>query len=92
MFTRNPRPTQLTVPFEHVAPLIEVGDIVELAGDRQGVIERVELSPYWPEERDGIQRAYVVNIRINEGGVQAWTDWCLPEEMKLLHKPVRATA
>jgi hypothetical protein len=44
-------------------------------GQQIGTIERIGLSPYFPECNEGVQRVYVVG--------QGWTDYILLEELLL---------
>lgn len=44
-------------------------------GQQIGMIERIGLSPFYPECNEGVQRAYVVG--------QGWTDYILLEDLLL---------
>ncbi len=69
--------------------VINLGDIVEVDG-RLGRVEMISFSPYVFEEDTA--RAFVVSLDFSKGGTDAWTDWCLPQEMILIEEFVQATA
>jgi len=46
-----------------------------------GLVTRVKVSPYYAEEREGIQRAYVISASVVPN---SWADWCLPHEIEVL--------
>lgn len=71
---------------EETLETIDEGDVVQTAAERVGRVERIAVSPYWPEERDSIRRAYVLPLDPREG----WADWCLETEVSLLQKAATA--
>ncbi|HEX2908749.1 MAG TPA: hypothetical protein VHO69_17895 [Phototrophicaceae bacterium] len=71
--------------------IINEGDVIQIVADQEGDprrigrigrVERIGVSPYWPEECEGILRAFIVPLDPNE----KWTDWCLEVEVGLLRK------
>lgn len=54
-------------------PFVLPGDVVMLQDGRAGLVDSVDLSPYWVEEQDGVQRAYIVG--------DGWTDWVLENQV-----------
>lgn len=82
LFNRAPE----IIEEEPAEVVINLRDIVEVNG-RLGRVEMIALSPYWGEDAE---RAFVVSLE--ESGMDAWTDWCLPEEMVLVFPFIQATA
>lgn len=58
---------------------------VETPDGRVGIVNKIKVSPYWPEEHEGVVRVYVVSELAARGGTNSWTDWCLPTELVVLH-------
>lgn len=79
---RKAQPKPQTLP---EVQIIDVGDLVRRNSDGAiGVLRRIDLSPYWIEERAGVVRGYVV--------FEGFTDWCLAEELGLVAKATVLTA
>lgn len=74
IFNRQP-----SIIVDDALPLIGKGTHVVVDtlcyGQQLGVIERIGLSPYYPECNEGVQRAYVIG--------QGWSDYILVEELFL---------
>lgn len=66
-----------------VQPLPAKGDTVVVDG-KLGIVENVKLSPYWPEEREGLIRCFVVSADWDDNPGNRWVDWCLPGEVVVL--------
>lgn len=66
-------PLSFEVASEAPPPFVLPGDVVALADGRAGLVDSVDLSPYWPEEQAGVQRAYIVG--------EGWTDWVLENQV-----------
>lgn len=59
-----------------IALFSPIGKMVNVNG-RIGQIVSVGISPYWPESKDMVIRAYVVSANPND----LWTDYLLPTEL-----------
>jgi hypothetical protein len=67
-----------------VIQFMEVGDLVRRNEDGAvGILRTIDLSPYWVEEIEGVERAYV-EFKLEDGTTAA--DWILPEELTVLAK------
>ena len=58
--------------------ILYVGDVVVTIDGRLGIIEKIAISPYYWEEIEGIERAYVSGLNREYG------DWLLADEMALV--------
>lgn len=74
---KHAAPLALEVATEDAPPFIAAGAVVRLANGKLGTVESCGLSPYWREECDGVQRAYVVSLP----GAPAWSDYALASEI-----------
>jgi hypothetical protein len=64
------------------------GDLIRLEDGRMGRFQYQQVSPYFAEEIEGIERAYVVSadyaFETRTGNF--WTEWVLPTDIKRVYK------
>lgn len=63
-------------------PTVRPGALVVTADGRLGFVQFVRVSPYWVEEKQGIQRAYIYSL--HEAIETSWTDYVLLSELRVL--------
>lgn len=63
-------------------PALEIGSLVRLPDGREGYVQNIRTSPYWPEECRGIVRVYVYSADWMDGA--RWTEWALIDECEVL--------
>ena len=80
----DPADAQSTLPFDLLPRQYVKNQLVQTPDGRTATVEKVAVSPYWPEEREGIVRVYVVSELFHLGGVNSWTDWVLPSDLVVL--------
>lgn len=56
--------------------VIMAGDTVRNKAGHIGIVKFIDISPYWCEEKQGVERAYVVYADC--------TDYCLEGEIELV--------
>lgn len=68
--------------YSTVSQAVAIGDLVELLDGRQGFVQNVRISPYWPEECQGIVRVYIYSATWAEG--ERWVDWVLVDDVEVV--------
>lgn len=63
---------------------LRVGAKVQIPDGREAFVQFIRISPYWPEEKQGIKRAYVYSASWDQEGGARWTDYCLLDEMVVI--------
>lgn len=61
---------------------LEIGALVELTDGRRGFVQNVRVSPYWPEECQGIVRVYIYSEDWDQGN--RWVEWMLVDELEVV--------
>lgn len=63
-------------------PRVRIGAVVLTPDGRMGFVQFVRVSPYYVEEKQGIQRAYIYSLPDDMNG--SWTDYVLLSDLKVV--------
>jgi hypothetical protein len=63
-------------------PRVRIGALVLTADERLGFVQFIRVSPYWVEEKQGIQRAYIYSLADDLNG--SWTDYVLLSDLRVI--------
>lgn len=74
----QPLRIQVTRPL----PRVRRGAIVLTPDGRMGFVQFIRVSPYYVEEKQGIQRAYIYSLPDDLSG--SWTDYVLLDGLRVI--------